>query len=106
MGRNLRSGLVLTHIAQCSTSTPPYEDPRKIGQIQIKERGGGLYGCEKPSPVALFLMREPSAGQEAGTRRSFTPATTTVLACALAGVVFPGLDPTPLVFQPNLPSWH
>ncbi|NKB82115.1 MAG: NADH-quinone oxidoreductase subunit NuoN [Nitrospirales bacterium] len=47
--------------------------------------------------VMVMYMREPSASQESETRLALTPATAIVLACAIAGVVFLGLYPAPLV---------
>ena len=47
--------------------------------------------------VMVMYMREPSSTQELETRLALSPATTVVLACALAGVVLLGLYPGPLV---------
>ncbi len=47
--------------------------------------------------VMIMYMREPSAAQENNTRLAFSPSTSVVLACALAGVVFLGIFPGPLV---------
>ncbi|GJL49873.1 NADH-quinone oxidoreductase subunit N [Candidatus Nitrospira salsa] len=47
--------------------------------------------------VMVMYMREPSATQEHDTRLAFSPTTSVVLACALAGVVFLGVFPGPLV---------
>ena len=47
--------------------------------------------------VMVMYMREPSATQESETRLALSPATTVVLACAIAGVVFLGIYPGPLV---------
>ncbi len=42
-------------------------------------------------------MREPSSDQELETRIALSPTTTVVLARAIAGVVFLGIFPGPLV---------
>jgi len=42
-------------------------------------------------------MREPSSDQELETRLALSPTTTVFLACAVAGVVFLGIYPGPLV---------
>ncbi len=47
--------------------------------------------------VMVMYMREPSPGQEHETRLALSPAATIVLACAVAGVVFLGIYPGPLV---------
>jgi len=47
--------------------------------------------------VMVMYMREPSSDQELETRLAFSPAATIVLACAVAGVVFLGIYPSPLV---------
>ena len=47
--------------------------------------------------VMVMYMREPSSDQELETRLAFSPAATIVLACAVAGVVFLGVYPSPLV---------
>ena len=47
--------------------------------------------------VMIMYMREPSETQERDTRLAFSPATSIVLACAIAGVVFLGIYPGPLV---------
>ena len=47
--------------------------------------------------VMVMYMREPSTTQELETRLAFSPATTVVLACAVAGVVLLGIYPGPLV---------
>ena len=47
--------------------------------------------------VMVMYMREPSSTQELETRLAISPATTVVLACAVAGVVFLGIYPSPLV---------
>ncbi|GJL62055.1 MAG: NADH-quinone oxidoreductase subunit N [Nitrospirales bacterium] len=47
--------------------------------------------------VMVMYMREPSTDQEHDTRLAFSPTTSVVLACALAGVVFLGIFPGPLV---------
>ena len=51
--------------------------------------------------VMVMYMREPSPAQEVDTRLALTPATTVVLACAIAGVVFLGIYPGPLVSVTN-----
>lgn len=47
--------------------------------------------------VMVMYMREPSSEQELETRLALSPAATVVLACAVAGVVFLGIYPGPLV---------
>jgi len=47
--------------------------------------------------VMVMYMREPSSTQELETRLALTPATTVVLACAIAGVVILGIYPGPLI---------
>ncbi len=47
--------------------------------------------------VMVMYMRDPSSMQELETRLALTPATTVVLACAIAGVVLLGIYPGPLV---------
>ncbi|GJL66445.1 MAG: hypothetical protein NPIRA05_14160 [Nitrospirales bacterium] len=47
--------------------------------------------------VMVMYMREPSATHEHETRLAFSPTTSVVLACALAGVIFLGIFPGPLV---------
>lgn len=47
--------------------------------------------------VMVMYMREPSSEQELETRLALSPAATVVLACAVAGVVFLGVYPGPLV---------
>lgn len=47
--------------------------------------------------VMVMYMRDPSSEQELETRLALTPATTVVLACAIAGVVLLGIYPGPLV---------
>ena len=47
--------------------------------------------------VMVMYMREPSSDQELETRLAFSPAATIVLVCAVAGVVFLGIYPSPLV---------
>ncbi len=47
--------------------------------------------------VMVMYMREPSSDQELETRLALSPTATVVLACAVAGVVFLGIYPGPLV---------
>ena len=47
--------------------------------------------------VMVMYMREPSSDQEIETRLALSPTATVVLACAVAGVVFLGVYPGPLV---------
>ncbi|MGB0909558.1 MAG: NADH-quinone oxidoreductase subunit N [Nitrospirales bacterium] len=47
--------------------------------------------------VMVMYMREPAESQENDTHLALTPATSVVLACAIAGVIFLGIFPGPLV---------
>jgi len=47
--------------------------------------------------VMVMYMHDPSPRHEQDTRLAFSPTTSVVLACALAGVVFLGIFPGPLV---------
>jgi len=47
--------------------------------------------------VMVMYMREPSSDQELETPLALSPTATVVLACAVAGVVFLGIYPGPLV---------
>jgi len=47
--------------------------------------------------VMVMYMRESSSDQELETHLALSPTATVVLACAVAGVVFLGIYPGPLV---------
>jgi len=51
--------------------------------------------------VMVMYMRDPSSEQELETRLALTPTTTFVLAFAIAGVIWLGVYPGPLVSVTN-----